>query len=74
MLMQTVNSNAERTSGMPYMYEDWEADYAANIMFEEHMNLLAQMEWEAAYAADEMLAQDEAWATEEEQREVMPTV
>lgn len=47
---------------MPYEYEDWEAEYAAQISFEEHMNSLAVMEWEAAYAADEMAQQDEEWA------------
>lgn len=76
MLMQTVNSCVERTVGMSYTwpepdehyhYEEWEPDYQAHRLFEEHMHTLEAEEYDRQRRSDEELECAEAlWATEEE--------
>lgn len=77
MFMQTVNSNGERMDGMSYdwpepseqyPYEEWEPDYHARRMFEEHMHILEADEYNKQREMDEMLECAEAqWASEDEE-------
>lgn len=82
MIMQTVNSLAERTSGMSYDWpdepapiEEWEPDLHAHRLFEEHMHMLEAIEFDKQRAVDELLESAEAqWASEDEEVpvEVLP--